>query len=139
MNEKELSANDCLTDYFLQDLNKTQALPLGDGAFDAALCAVSVQYLQYPERVFSEIGRALRPGGVVIVSFSNRMFAQKAIQAWRGATGQERLQLVARYLGTVGTFGETQMVKERPLVPPPQRVLGGAPDPFYAVWARRED
>ena len=50
-----------------------------DQTFDAVVCCVSVQYLQYPEKVFAEIYRVLKPGGVVIMSFSNRMFYQKAI------------------------------------------------------------
>jgi SAM-dependent methyltransferase len=137
MNEEELAANERLDRYFLQDLNATQALPLDDGAFDAVLCAVSVQYLQYPEQVFAELGRTLRPGGVAVVSFSNRMFAQKAIQAWRASSGRERLGLVERYLEAAGAFGAADRISESPLVPPTQRFLGGAPDPFYAVCARR--
>lgn len=37
----------------------------------------SVQYLQQPERVFAEVYRVLRPGGVAIFTFSNRMFYGK--------------------------------------------------------------
>lgn len=136
MNAEELSANDRLTDYFVQDLNETQHLPLETSAVDAALCAVSVQYLQRPERVFAEVARALRPGGVFVVSFSNRMFAQKAIQAWREASGPGRLQLVESYFKTIAAFDEPETISESPLVPPTQRFLGGAPDPFYAVSAR---
>jgi len=33
--------------------------------------------------VYAEIFRVLKPGGVCIVSFSNRMFYEKAIGAWR--------------------------------------------------------
>ncbi len=137
MNEEELAANERLDRFFVQDLNDTQALPLEDGAFDAVLCAVSVQYLQYPEQVFSELGRTLRPGGIVVVSFSNRMFAQKAIQAWRASSGRERLDLVGQYLEAADAFDAPDLISESPLVPPTQRFLGGAPDPFYAVCARR--
>jgi ubiquinone/menaquinone biosynthesis C-methylase UbiE len=31
-----------------------------------------VQYLQQPERVFAEVYRVLKPGGVAIFTFSNR-------------------------------------------------------------------
>jgi hypothetical protein len=37
----------------------------------------SVQYLQQPEKVFAEVYRVLRPGGVAIFTFSNRMFYDK--------------------------------------------------------------
>jgi SAM-dependent methyltransferase len=137
MNEEELAANERLTDFFVQDLNTKQRLPLGSEAFGAALCAVSVQYLQHPERVFAEVARTLRPGGTVVVSFSNRMFAQKAVRAWREASGRERCGLVESYLEATGLFGEAEVISESPLVPPTERFLGGAPDPFYAVCARK--
>ena len=136
MNEEELASNDQLEDYFVQNLNETQRLSIADDSFDAVLCAVSVQYVQYPESVFAEVARVLKPGGRVIVSFSNRMFAQKAIRAWRKATGPDRLQLVERYVETTEAFEDVQTISEHPFVPPTQRFLGGAPDPFYAVHAQ---
>ena len=135
MNEEELAANDRLDDYFVQDLNSTPELPLPSETFDAALCAVSVQYLQHPRQVFAEVARVLRPRGPFIVSFSDRMFAQKAIRAWRERAGQGRLALVSQYFEATGAFGAPEATSESPLVPPTQRFLGGAPDPFYAVWA----
>lgn len=36
----------------------------------------------------------LKPGGVAIFSFSNRMFYTKAITAWREGTEYSRVQLV---------------------------------------------
>ncbi|WP_118838408.1 class I SAM-dependent methyltransferase [Salinibacter ruber] len=139
MNEEELAANERLTKYFVQDLNETQGLPLETGAFDAALCAVSVQYLRHPEQVFAEVARVLRPGGIFVVSFSNRMFAQKAIRAWRTASGPGRLQLVKQYFEAVEAFRDPTTISENPFVPPTRRFLGGAPDPFYAAHARTQD
>jgi SAM-dependent methyltransferase len=46
-------------------------------ASPAALCCCSVQYMQQPERVFAEVYRVLKPGGVFILTFSNRMFYDK--------------------------------------------------------------
>lgn len=139
MNEEELAANEQLADFFLQDLNADSQLPLHDETFDATLCAVSVQYLQHPETVFAETARVLRPGGVFMVTFSNRMFTQKAIQAWRDGSGPDRRRLVKKYFGAVDAFGEPQSITENPSAPPRERLLGGAPDPFYAVWARKTD
>ncbi|MCS4101138.1 class I SAM-dependent methyltransferase [Salinibacter ruber] len=139
MNEEELAANERLTECFVQDLNGTQGLPLETGAFDAALCAVSVQYLRHPEQVFAEVARVLRPGGIFVVSFSNRMFAQKAIRAWRTASGPGRLQLVKQYFEAVEAFRDPTTITENPFVPPTRRFLGGAPDPFYAAHARTQD
>ena len=63
MNEEELAKNPHLDHYFLQNLNTELQFPFGDQSFDAVLIAVSVQYLQYPEAIFSEIHRLLKPGG----------------------------------------------------------------------------
>ena len=57
--------------------------PFGDAEFDAVLLSVSVQYLVHPVEVFADVGRVLRPGGHLIVSFSNRMFPTKAVRLWR--------------------------------------------------------
>nr|WP_263818314.1 methyltransferase domain-containing protein [Salinibacter sp.] len=139
MNEEELAANERLTESFVQDLNETPDLPLETGAFDAALCAVSVQYLRHPEQVFAEVARVLRPGGLFVMSFSNRMFAQKAIRAWRTASGPGRLQLVRQYFEAVEAFRGPTTISENPFVPPTRRFLGGAPDPFYAAHARTQE
>ena len=37
-----------------QDLNSSPAFAAEDETFDAVICCVSVQYLQYPEKVFAE-------------------------------------------------------------------------------------
>ncbi|CAO5046919.1 hypothetical protein MiTs_02044 [Microcystis aeruginosa NIES-2521] len=79
MNGEELAKNPRLHSYFVQDLNAQPKLPLEDSSFDAVLITVSVQYLQYPEAIFAELYRILKPNGLVVVSFSNRMFYPKAI------------------------------------------------------------
>lgn len=126
LNADELAANERYDDWFVQNLNAEQALPFEDGSFDAVLCAVSVQYLQYPGAVFAEVGRVLRPDGVCVVSFSNRMFFQKAVAAWLNRELDERAELVRSYLDAAGTFGPAKVVSETP-----------EDDPFYAVVARR--
>ena len=144
MNAAELARNPRLDRFFVQNLNKGPQLPLEDATFDAVLCAVSVQYLQDPVAVFTEIHRVLRPGGVAIVSFSNRMFFEKAIQAWREASEAERVALVQQYFASVrtssgGGFTEPEAVVHVPAQPDRLAALFGAatPDPFYAVVAQR--
>lgn len=125
MNADELAANDHLDEWFVQNFNDERTLPLETDAFDAVLCAVSAQYLQYPGEVFAEFARALAPGGVLVVSFSNRMFPTKAVHAWREATMDGRAELVCRYIESTGAFEEPRVVREQP-----------GDDPFYAVVAR---
>lgn len=138
MNEEELAKNPRLDSYFVQNLNLNPQLPLKDLDFDAVLIAVSVQYLQYPEAIFAELERILRPGGIVIVSFSNRMFYQKAIAAWRDGTDNSRLELVKRYFQSVVGFSQPEVVVHQSPVPSFLQMLGLAGgDPFYAVMARK--
>jgi len=126
LNAAELDANDALDEWFVQDLNADQTLPVADDAFDAVLCALSVQYLQYPGEVFAEFRRVLAPDGVAVVSFTNRMFPTKAIRAWRTADMDERADLVSSYCDA-GGLGAVDVVRDRPEA-----------DPFVAVVARPE-
>lgn len=126
LNEAELRENDALEEYFVQNLNADQHLPLDDESFDAVFCALSVQYLQHPGEVFAEFHRVLRPGGVLMISFSNRMFPTKAVRAWRERSMDGRADLVSGYARTAG-FAEPTVLREQP-----------GTDPFYAVVARRD-
>lgn len=140
MNEAELAKNRSLDCYFVQNLNQNPKLPLEDADFDAVLIAVSVQYLQYPEAVLSEIYRVLKPNGIVIISFSNRMFYQKAISVWRDGTDTERVNLVRKYFQSVDGFSQPKVVVHQPPVPGLLQMLGLAGgDPFYAVMATKVD
>ncbi|MDP9366048.1 MAG: class I SAM-dependent methyltransferase, partial [Chloroflexota bacterium] len=76
MNAEELEGNPRLDEWTVQDLNADPRLPYPDVSFDAGLITVSVQYLTRPVELFREVARVLRPGGVLIVSFSNRMLTQ---------------------------------------------------------------
>ncbi|WP_299487075.1 methyltransferase domain-containing protein [Acaryochloris sp. IP29b_bin.137] len=138
LNAEELAKNPRLDDFYVQNLNQNLQLPHDDRTFDAVVIAVSVQYLQYPEAIFSEIHRVLKPNGVVIVSFSNRMFYQKAIQAWRERTDHQRLQLVQSYFSAVKGMGPPQLIANDP---PQSSLLSwmglGGGDPFFAVVKQR--
>src|SRR5262249_31997479 len=72
MNATELAANPRLNRWFVQNLNRDTKLPPPDASIDAAMICVSVQYLQQPVVVLREVRRALRPGGPLVISFSNR-------------------------------------------------------------------
>ncbi len=140
LNEEELSKNRRLDHYFVQNLNDNPKIPLPDTDFDAVLIAVSVQYLQYPDAVFSEIHRILKPGGKAIVSFSNRMFYQKAIAAWRDNSEPGRIELVKRYFHSTQGFSSPEVIVQKPVKPLIMQMLGlGGSDPFYAVMATRTD
>jgi ubiquinone/menaquinone biosynthesis C-methylase UbiE len=139
LNGEELAKNPRLDHYFVQNLNENQKLPLEDQSFDAVICTASVQYMQYPEAIFSEIYRVLKTDGICIMSFSNRMFYQKAIAAWRDGGEPDRVEWVRSYFGSVPRFSTPEVItRSGGALPQILQMFGmGGGDPFYAVVARR--
>ncbi|MCO5561491.1 hypothetical protein L7F22_015112 [Adiantum nelumboides] len=147
LNAAELARNKRLDSFFVKDLNLDPHFEAADASFDAVLCTVSVQYLQKPEQVFAEIYRMLRPGGVCIVSFSNRMFYEKAIAAWREGTAVSRIQQVVQYFQCIDGFTRPEVIRNNlhtaatkqssPLDWLLNLFKTTQKDPFYAVVAYR--
>jgi SAM-dependent methyltransferase len=138
MNDSELARNSRLNHYFVQNLNENPKLPLEDQTFDAVICTVSVQYLQYPEAIFSEVYRVLKTDGIAIFSFSNRMFYQKAIAAWRDGGEADRVDLVKSYFASEHRFSSPEVVQQAGVSSKIFQMFGlPGGDPFYAVIARR--
>ncbi len=102
MNATELTANPRLDRWFVQNLNRDPHLPLAAASVDAAMIAVSIQYLQRPVAVLREVARVLRPKGPLVVSFSNRCFWTKAVAIWRALDDEGHIALVERYLRHAG-------------------------------------
>jgi ubiquinone/menaquinone biosynthesis C-methylase UbiE len=80
MNEYELKQNKQLKSYVVKDLNKDPALPFEANSFDKVTIVVSVDYLNKPREVFSEISRVLRPGGSALISMSNRWYVDYSMK-----------------------------------------------------------
>ncbi|MET1003494.1 MAG: class I SAM-dependent methyltransferase [Acidimicrobiia bacterium] len=127
MNEQELAANEQAAAWIVHDLNADPVLPFPDASFDHATCCVSVDYLTRPIEVFREVARVLRPGGLFVCTFSNRLFPTKAIQGWLYADSPTHMKIVATYFERSGKFGEAVAQLRTP--------LDHRGDPLYAVWA----
>ncbi len=129
MNADELIDNPALNKYVVQNLNKNPVLPFEDAAFDAVICTVSVQYLAQPLEVFAQVNRVLKPGGVFIVSFSNRCFPTKAVAVWLATSDQQHLALVTRYFELAGGYTAITAWQQAKGV--------SRADPLYIVHARK--
>lgn len=121
MNAKELEANTQLTEFHVQDMNQQPALSqFEDNSFDVICNVVSVDYLTKPREIFQEMHRILRPGGVSLMSFSNRCFPSKAVAMWLQADDIGRLTIVASYYHYAAewTTIEALDLKEMQATPP---------------------
>jgi len=127
MNAAELAANPLADEARVQDLNRDPLLPFADASYDAVTCCVSIDYLTRPVEVLAEAARVLRPGGIVVLTFSNRCFPTKAVRGWLAADEDGRVAIAAAYLEDAGFEDVTTALRT-----PPSRG-----DPLYAVWARR--
>ena len=136
MNAEELEANPRLSRHWVQNLNEDQTLPLPSDSVDAVLIVAGWQYLQQPERVAVDLLRVVRPGGQLIVAFSNRMFPSKAPLAWLEGSDRDRLSSVARILLCQG-WELDQLLSEDTRAEGPLGWIGGKGDPFFAVIARK--
>ncbi|XP_015966393.1 uncharacterized protein LOC107490140 [Arachis duranensis] len=129
MNEEELKRNPVLTEYVVQDLNVNPKLPFEDSSFDVITNVVSVDYLTKPLDVFKEMRRILKPGGLAIMSFSNRCFWTKAISIWTSTGDADHVMIVGAYFHYAGGFEPPQAVD---ISPNP-----GRSDPMYIVYSRK--
>jgi SAM-dependent methyltransferase len=128
MNAAELAANPAAAQRIVHDLNEDPVLPFDDAAFDHAVCCVSVDYLVDPVAVFTDVRRVLRPAGLFVCTFSNRLFPTKAIRAWLATDDRTHCGIVAEYFRAAGGWSEPEVDLRTPLEEPG--------DPLYAVWAR---
>jgi ubiquinone/menaquinone biosynthesis C-methylase UbiE len=128
MNETELRRNDRLDSYVVQNLNEIPRLPFGDSEFDGCGVCVSIDYLTQPVEVLREVGRVLKAGSPVVITFSNRCFPTKAVAVWHQLDDRGHLRLVEGYLRDAGNWDEIAGLDRSP-----RRLFS---DPLYAVVGR---
>jgi SAM-dependent methyltransferase len=125
MNEAELRRNERLDSYVVHNLNTDPRLPFKDAEFDGVGICVSIDYLTRPVEVLREVGRVLKVGGSVVITFSNRCFPTKAVAVWHQLDGRGHMRLVERYLQDAGNFRNIRSLDRSP-----RRLFS---DPLYAV------
>jgi SAM-dependent methyltransferase len=120
LNAQEMERNQALDEFVVHDLNRTPTLPFENGRFDVVLNTVSVDYLIDPIAVFSEVGRVLRPGGIHLVIFSNRMFPTKVVKLWQQSSEPERIWLVEDFFRATGLFEKPRVFSSQGQPRPPE-------------------
>ena len=125
MNAEEMDDNPQLDEFIIHDLNVTPMLPYPDNRYDAVMCAVSVQYLKHPIKVFKDVYRVLKPEGIFIVSFSNRYFPTKTVSVFMNSSDDELIDLVQQYYVLAGGFININHKKITPAVGDPLYIVSG--------------
>ncbi len=138
LNEQELEANGRLSNYLIHDLNRQSILPFAESSFDAVVCTVSIEYICRPRHVLSELARIIKPGGILVITVSERWFPGKQIHPWADLHPFERQGLVINYLLDQGSFDniQTESIRGYPR-PAGDRYSGqmGSSDSLYFIWA----
>jgi len=136
MNAAELSSNRAANEEIVQDLNESPTLPFEKNSLDAVVCTASIEYLVRPVEVLAETLRVLRPGGVVVITFSNRWFPTKAIRIWSELHEFERVGMVTQWLQQKGFTGLHTFSSRGWPRPGDDPHVDKTPcsDPVYAVW-----
>jgi hypothetical protein len=114
MNAEEMADNPQLRSHMVHDLNATPRLALDDASFDVVVNTVSIEYLTQPLAVLKQAHRILKPGGKLLITFSNRFFPPKVIALWKQLHPVERLNWLAQLVHAAG-FSEIQTRVERGL------------------------
>ena len=135
MNEAELSSNERLDRFFVQNLNKKQNMPIEDSSVDVGLIVAGWQYLQYPEKVSLELSRVIKSDSLLIISFTNRAFWTKAPNIWTYSSEQKRIEYVTSVLTSNGWRIEKKINEKTQ----DKKLFGfysSESDPFFSVIAR---
>jgi len=135
MNEAELSSNKRLDNFWVQNLNRSQILPVEDSSIDVGLIVAGWQYLQYPEKVSLELSRIIKPDSFLIISFTNRAFWNKASNIWTYSSEEKRIEYVNSVLSDNGWRIE-KIFNEKTHEDKLFGFLTAESDPFFSVIAR---
>jgi SAM-dependent methyltransferase len=128
LNRQELAANPRLDAFGVQDLNQNSHLVYAAGEFDGAAICVSIQYLTQPVAILREVGRVLRDGAPMVVTFSNRCFPTKAVAIWQALDDAGHAALIESYLRDAGNWSDIATLDRSPRLP--------GSDPLFGVVAR---
>ncbi len=128
MNREELEGNPRLASWTVHDLNADPHLPFADGEFHAATICVSIQYLINPVTIIRDLGRVVKSGGLLVITFSNRCFPTKAIMLWQMLGDEGHMELVDQYLKSAGNWTDIKALDRSP--------NPGHSDPLYAIVGR---
>jgi len=135
MNEAELSSNTRFDEFWIQNLNNTQNMPIEDSTIDVGLIVAGWQYLQYPEKVTLELSRIIKSDSLLIISFTNRAFWNKAPNIWTYSSEEKRIEYVKSVL-SANKWRIEKIINEKTHDEKLFGLYSAESDPFFSVIAR---
>lgn len=82
-----------------------------------------IAYVRHPFKIFKEVNRILKPGGVFIVVFTSAYEPDKAVNIWEWTPEEQRYELVRIYFERDTGFTKVQNEKNN-----------GEGKPLWFVW-----
>lgn len=114
--ESDLMANQALTQRIIHDVNQNPQLPFDNNEFDVIICSFSIEYVIQPEKIFQQLARILKPGGQLIISFSDLYYQKKVIALWDDVHPFERMGIILEYFRQCGEFKDLRSESIRGLI-----------------------
>jgi len=111
------------------------------GEYDAITCTQSIEYLADPINTLKTIRHHLKPGGVILIGFTNHFDMSRVIQGWIDLHEFERMGLVLDYLrqadldtrsGTISIRNDWRLKDD-----PKFLETRGVSDPVYVVYGHK--
>jgi len=110
-NKAQMDSNSALTEAMVVDLNDViveqgvdsdDLKSLGSGTFDAILMANTIDFLTQPREVFRSAWALLKPGGIMLVPFTNReayknKFERAQTKMWRDMTDDQHMWICGSF------------------------------------------
>ena len=106
-----------------------------DSSIDVGLIVAGWQYLQYPEKVSLELSRIIKADSLLIISFTNRAFWNKAPNIWTYSSEVKRIEYVKSVLSANGWRIE-KIFNEKTNDIKLFGFYSAESDPFFSVIAR---
>ena len=111
LNKELMETNPSLTETIIADLNKVvpelgidseEVNQLGNDTFDVILIANTIEFLTSPREVFKTCWKALKPGGIMMVAFSEReamkgKFGDAQTKMWRGYNDDQHMWMAGSF------------------------------------------
>ncbi len=104
---EELEQNQSLDQRLVLDLHGRPLLPFKAETFEAVLLLFGLETIHYPDVLFMEASRVLKPGGVFLLAHANVNAAVNgsSLPAWVPLNDQEELAAIDSFFDAAGDFG----------------------------------